>query len=314
MADQVKYGSKLEGSRVLVIGGSAGVGYAVAEASIEQGAGAVIISSSDAARVQASIARLRSSYPLKASRISGFACNLSQEDVLEENIVALFNAATSNGAYKLDHIAYTAGDAPVPKALENIDLAYIRNSFLVRSFAAILLAKHAVKHIAPGPASSITFTSGTAELRPVPNWPILTMVTGSLRSLVRALALDLKPVRVNVVTLGVVNTETFQSFWLTKAPEEKERLVALTTAQTATGAIGKPEDVAEAYIYCMRDHNVTGTSIDTNSGQLVFNLSRMNLEVLFMKHTKDGATPSMAVARLCSPYYDLVEKEAVGFL
>ncbi|KAH7134281.1 hypothetical protein EDB81DRAFT_844857 [Dactylonectria macrodidyma] len=269
MADHVKFSSKLHESRILVVGGSAGVGYAVAEASIEQGAATVIISSSNSTRVEDSVARLRRSYPSKASRISGFACNLAQEDKLEINIVALLDAATGNGAQKLDHIAYTAGDTPIPKALEELDLKYIKDSFLVRSFAAMLLAKHASKYLAPGPGSSVILTSGTASVRPNPNWPALTAVTSSVRGLVGALALDLKPTRVNAVTLGVVNTETFQSYWADKTSEEKEKLVALTTAKTATGTIGKPEDVAEAYIYCMRDHNVTGTSIDTTSGQLL---------------------------------------------
>lgn len=109
MTDQVKFSSKLDGSRILVVGGSAGVGYAVTEACIEQGATAVIISSSNPTRVKASVARLQRSYPSKASHISGFACDLAQEDELERNIVALLDAATDGGAQKLDHIAYTAG-------------------------------------------------------------------------------------------------------------------------------------------------------------------------------------------------------------
>ncbi|RSL97736.1 hypothetical protein CDV31_012916 [Fusarium ambrosium] len=269
MADNTKFTSKLHGSRILVVGGSAGVGYAVAEASIEQGAAAIIISSSNSGRVESSVTRLRKSYPSKAERISGVACNLAQEDELETNIVALLNAATNNGAQKLDHIAYTAGDTPIPKALGDLDLDYIKGSFLVRSFAAMLLAKHASKYLAPGPGSSFTLTSGTASVRPNPNWPALTAVTSSVTGLATALALDLRPTRVNAVVLGVVNTETFQSYWTDKTLEEKEKLVALTTAKTATGAIGKPEDVAEAYIYCMRDWNVTGTAIYTNSGQLL---------------------------------------------
>ncbi|KAH7240426.1 hypothetical protein B0J15DRAFT_404778 [Fusarium solani] len=263
MPDNVKLSSKLHGSRILVVGGSAGVGYAVAEASIEQGAAAIIISSSNPGRVENSVTRLRNSYPSKADGVSGVACNLAQADDLETNIVALLDAATINGAQKPDHIAYTAGDTPIPKALGDVDLKYIKVSFLVRSFAAMLFAKHASKYLVPGPGSSLTLTSGTASVRPNPNWPALTAVTSSVTGLARALALDLRPTRVNAVTLGVVNTETFQSYWTDKTSEEKEKLVSLTTAKTATGAVGQPEDVAEAYIYCMRDHNITRTSVYT---------------------------------------------------
>ncbi|RSL86412.1 hypothetical protein CEP52_015812 [Fusarium oligoseptatum] len=145
MADNTKFTSKLHGSRILVVGGSAGVGYAVAEASVEQGAAAIIISSSNSGRVESSVARLQRSYPSKAERISGVACNLAQEDKLETNIVALLDAATNNGAQKLDHIAYTAGDAPIPKALGDVDLDYIKGSFLVRSFAAMLFGQACLK-------------------------------------------------------------------------------------------------------------------------------------------------------------------------
>lgn len=159
MADEVKSINKLEGSRILIVGGSTGVGYGVAEASIELGAAAVIISSSNNSRVQDAVAQLRSSYPSKASRVSGFACNLAQEDVLEHNLAALLDAATSNGQHKLDPIAFTAGDTLSPTALKDVDLEYLKNIFLIRSFAAILLTKLAAKHMAHSPSSSITFTS-----------------------------------------------------------------------------------------------------------------------------------------------------------
>lgn len=269
MANQVKFTNKLEGNRILIVGGSAGVGYSVAEGCVELGAGAVIISSSSIDRVQDSVAHLRSSYPSKASRVSGFACNLAQEDVLEGNLVALLEAATSRGQHKLDHIAFTAGDTLVPTSLKNADLAYLKNIFLVRSFAPVLLTKLAVKYMVPGPSSSITFTSGASDFRPLAEFPLLGMMSGANRSVVRGLALELKPLRVNIAALGAVNTGLIKSIWDGKSQDEQDAMVKLFQGQTTTGRIAEPNDVAEAYIYCMKDHNITGSTIDTNGGHLL---------------------------------------------
>lgn len=267
MADQFKYTSKLEGSFVLVIGGSAGVGYAVAEACIEQGAGNVVLSSSNNNRVLEAVDRLRSSYPSKASRVSGFACDLAQETALEDNIVALLEAVTAEGKYRIDHIAYTAGDALGPGVVEAMNLEALKSLFLIRSFASVLLAKHAVRYMAPNRSSSITFTSGASDIRPLPQLPVLSMLTGSLRGLARGLAINIKPIRVNVVSLGVVNTELLQKYWADKSPEERDEIISMFRAQSATGELAEPQDVAEAYVYLMKDRNVTGISVDTDSGR-----------------------------------------------
>jgi NAD(P)-dependent dehydrogenase (short-subunit alcohol dehydrogenase family) len=75
MADAKKYTSKLDGARILIFGGSSGIGYGAAEASIESGA-TVIISSSSESKIQASVKSLNESYPSAKDRISGYACNL----------------------------------------------------------------------------------------------------------------------------------------------------------------------------------------------------------------------------------------------
>ena len=184
-----------------------------------------------------------------------------------ENITALLNAATSNSSYKVDHIAYTAGDTLILRTLGDVDLYYLKSLFLVRSFAAVLLTKLAAKHIASSRSSSITFSSGASDIRPLPGRPVLAMLTGSFRGLIRGLAISLKPVRVNAVSLGAVNTSALQSTWSDKSPEEEHEILGLFKAQTVTGEIAELQDVAEAFVYFMRDHNVTGVSVDTDSGR-----------------------------------------------
>ena len=103
MTDAKKYTSKLTDTRILIIGGSSGIGYAVAEASIEYGAH-VIISSSQPSRVEKAISQLTESYPSAKNRVAGYACDLSSQSSLEKNIEQLFE----NCGAKLDHIVNDA--------------------------------------------------------------------------------------------------------------------------------------------------------------------------------------------------------------
>ncbi|CRL20464.1 Short-chain dehydrogenase/reductase SDR [Penicillium camemberti] len=262
-----KHISKLAGANVLIIGGTAGVGYAVAEAVVEYGAASVILSSSNLDRVSTSTLRLRESYPSTACQITGFACDLKQESLLESNIEGLFNAATLEGTRQLNHVIFTAGDHPNPKPLSEIDFNFIKETGLVRFFAPLLIAKHAMKHMAPGPASSISFTSGISAYRPYPNWNALGAYTGSLEGMVRSLAVEMKPVRVNLVCLGPVDTDLIARWYST--PEERKRGIDAIGSTSVTGAIGQAEDVAEAYVYCMKDYNLTASVINSNGGMLM---------------------------------------------
>lgn len=81
----------------------------------------------------------------------------------------------------------------------------------------------------------------------------------------RSLALDLAPVRVNLISPGAVLTP----LWDGMAKEKMESFMEQVKGKCTTGEIGRPEDVAESYLYVMRDWNVSGSVIDTNGGFLL---------------------------------------------
>lgn len=229
MPDSKKYTSKLSNSRVLVIGGTSGIGYCVAEASLESGA-EVIVSSSQEKRVQSAIAALTETYPSAKNRVSGYACDLSSPN-LDSNIKELF--AKCQG--KLDHIVFTAGDSLATMPLAEITLEKMQKAAMVRFNAPMFVAKHSVGALNPGPASSITLSTGSISERPIPNWSVIAAYAGGAHALTRNLALDLAPVRVNLISPGPVITQ----LWDNLSKEEREGFVVSIISISTCPSLGR---------------------------------------------------------------------------
>lgn len=259
MTDAKKYTSKLTDARVLIIGGSSGIGYSVAEASLEHGCH-VIISSSQKSRIDNAIKQLLQTYPSAKDRLSGYACDLSTPDV-EANIKQLYTQCGD----KLDHIVITAGESLAIMPLADVTLEKMQQGGMVRFFAPLLVAKHASAHLNPGPASSITLTTGSVSQKPKKDWSLLASYAAGLHGMMRNLALDLAPVRVNLISPGGVRTP----LWDGIPGEVLQRMMEEMEKMCTTGQVGKPEDVAESYLYVMKDWNCSGSVIDTNGGALL---------------------------------------------
>ncbi|KAH7312062.1 hypothetical protein BKA65DRAFT_610163 [Rhexocercosporidium sp. MPI-PUGE-AT-0058] len=242
MATQ-KY-NKLAGKHVLIVGGNSGIGYAVAEASIESGA-SVTISSSSSTRAIAGINSLKTSYP--SAKVSGHACDLSKP-ILETDIEALFEKTG-----KVDHIVFTAGDKLAQLPIEEISLEKIMTA-----------DKSAFCSLA-GPASSIVLTTGAVADRPIANWSVPAPYAAGLHGMTRNLALDIKPIRVNLVSPGAIDTE----LWKDLSEEQKKRMFKSIGEKVPTGHVGRPEEVAEAYLWLMKDSNVAGYIASSDSGSLL---------------------------------------------
>ena len=265
MPDQQKYTNKLHGARVLIIGGSSGLGFTAAEATLESGAGAVIISSSNPQKINAALDRLKASYPSRSSALYGHACNLADEANLESNVQALFDYATDNGSKKLDHILFTAGDPLAIKSTAEADMDYIKKAGLVRFFGPLIVGKHAIKYLKDGREPSYTITSGGVALRPNENWTVVASYASGQGGMARGLALDLAPRRCNIVLPGAVETE----LWSGMEESARQKLFQAVAENVPTKKLAQPEDVAEAYLYVMKDHNCTGSIITTDSGNLL---------------------------------------------
>lgn len=250
--------NKLQGTRVLVIGGSTGVGYAVAEAALESGA-TVIVSSSSPSKITTALTSLQAhgaAVSVSPSLVSAFPCDLSSADA-EANIVALLDSATENKSKLLNHVVFTAGDALTVTPFAKVVAADISNSLTVRVTGALLVAKHLPAYTVRSNKTSYTVTGGTLATRPVPGMGLVAGVGAAIEGFARGMAVDLRPIRVNCVRAGPIRTPLLG--------DDPARL-ELFAKSTLTGTVGKPEEIAEAYLYLMKDSFATATVIESNGG------------------------------------------------
>lgn len=238
-------GEILRDKTVVVIGGSSGIGLAVAKAALDAGS-RVIIGSSQAANVEAAVAGL-------GEGASGHAVDVGDE----ASVAAFFEAV---GPF--DHLAFTAGDwsRAGRGPLQDIDLAAAGAMFKVRYWGAIFASKHAARTILPG--GSVTLTNGMIAHRPSKGSALSTAMAGSVEHLTRGLAVELAPLRVNCVCPGLMRTDVWNSI-----PEagREERFSEMTKRQLIP-RIGEPEELAEAYLYLMRCGYTTGQVLQVDGG------------------------------------------------
>ncbi|KAJ5261247.1 hypothetical protein N7478_011842 [Penicillium angulare] len=248
--------NKLADTHVLILGGTSGLGFAVAKACLAHSA-RITISSSSSLRIGSTIKKLVSEFPDCKERINYYPCDLSRE-TSEQEIESLFSQVGI-----VDHIVYTAADALPLMPLGDITREKIIAGVQMRLIAPILVAKIGSRYLTPGPESSLTLTSGGISERPTENWTIVAGVMGGVNSAVRNLALEMKPVRVNAVSPGLVDTEMWDA---TFEKEEKDTAFRALGEKHLTGRIASADEVAEAYLYLMKDSNVTGRVISSDSG------------------------------------------------
>ncbi|MEI9988640.1 MAG: SDR family oxidoreductase [Rhizomicrobium sp.] len=224
----------LAGKRVVVIGGTSGIGFAVALLARELGA-ALVIASSKASSVGSALERLPGA--------TGDVVDLKDE------------ASTTGFLGRLDpfdHLAITAGefDRRVFTSTEDLDLALAREAFEVRFWGALAIIKHARHIIAPN--GSVTLTSGMLAHRPSKGSPLPTAVVGAVEHLVCGLAVDLAPLRINAVCPGLTLTEL-----ITNRPGSAGRIETATAGLPLPRA-ASPAEAAAAYIYLMLNGYLTG--------------------------------------------------------
>lgn len=236
----------LQTKRVVILGGSSGIGWAVAEQAASEGA-QIVIASSNPERVQKAVDSLN-------GNAQGHTLDLSDEQAVE----ALFRKI---GAF--DHLVFTAGDSLSLNSLADTDLKHARRAFELRYWAALAAVKYGSKNIRQG--GSIVLTTGVAGQRPHKGWVVAASVCGTIEALTRALALELAPVRVNAVSPGVVRTNLWQSM----SAAERDHLYESVGNSLPVGRVGEARDIAQAYLFLMQEEFSTGQTVVVDGGTIL---------------------------------------------
>ncbi|KAK6000896.1 hypothetical protein QM012_002979 [Aureobasidium pullulans] len=257
-----KYNSVLAGARVLILGGTSGIGFCVAEHVLSQGA-IVTISSSRQSKLDDALQRLKASLPDSAENVNGQVCDLSNVDSTRPNLEELLKTVTST--HPLDHIVFTAGDGIKIKPVADLEVETIQKMGHVRFFGPLLLGGLANSYMKSSRTSSITLTSGTNITKPGKGWTTVAGYGAGTEGIARGLAVDLAPIRVNTVSPGAVHTEMFDDIPSDRLPSVLSRF----RERSLTDSVGTPEELSEAYVYLMRCSFATGSLIEVNGGSLL---------------------------------------------
>jgi NAD(P)-dependent dehydrogenase (short-subunit alcohol dehydrogenase family) len=233
----------LEGKRVVVLGGSSGIGLAAARVAAAKGASVVIASSR-----KSSVDKALRALPAGSE---GHVLDLADEPSLK----ALFAELGD-----FDHLLFTAGETLQLGPLPATEIAAARGFFNLRFWGAYMAAKYGSGSIRPG--GSIVFTSGTAGARPRSGWSVGASVCAAMEGLTRALAVELAPIRVNIVAPGIVKTP----LWGNVPEGQRENMYRDAAGRLPVGHVGEPDEVAEAYLYLMQQTYITGQVLIVDGG------------------------------------------------
>lgn len=213
----------------VVIGGTSGIGRAVAQA-LETRPGTVIA----------------------AGRSTGL-------DVADAAAVARFISDVG----PMDHVVFTAGSQAPGGPLGQLDLAAAQQAFGIKVWGAMAVAQAAQPLLRPG--GTLTLTSGFLSRRATPGTLVKTAANAAIEASARVLAREFAPLRVNVISPGLTNTEAYAAM----APEARAAMLDKARSTLPAGRFAGPADIAAGFLFAIDSPSVTGAVIDIDGGALI---------------------------------------------
>lgn len=234
---------RLDGQRVVVIGGGSGIGLGIAK--VAAGAGArVVLAGRSAGKLEAAKAEV------------GAEAEARVLDATDRAAVrALLTALGS-----VDHLVVTAAAGLPFGPFTSLDPDAFRRGFDGKFWAFV----HAVREVLPvlRRDGSVTLVTGAAARAAMPGTAGVAAVNGALQSMVPTLARELAPVRVNALSPGLVATPVYDGM----PASAREAMYRQAAERLPTRRIGAAEDLGEAALFLMTNGYTTGIVLDVDGG------------------------------------------------
>jgi NAD(P)-dependent dehydrogenase (short-subunit alcohol dehydrogenase family) len=233
----------LVGQTVVVIGGSAGIGLETARLARAEGAG-VILTGRNADRLD------DAAHELGAQGTAAF--DATNFDELKKFFDGLPGP--------IDHVMVT-GPGPYYAPLAELDLERARRDVDAHLFLPIEVARNALGKVRPG--GSLVFMSGTGGRATSVGFTLIASLTAASTALTKNLALEVAPIRVNLIAAGFVDTPLSASLLGNEIEARREQLRTTLPARRVIG----PADIAAVAVFFMTNTAVTGATYDIDGGQ-----------------------------------------------
>jgi len=235
----------LKSQKIVIIGGSSGIGLETARQVIAQGA-EVIIASRSEDKLQ------------KAKELLGSSARVYTLDTTEEEQVKSFFDTIGS----FDHLVVSAAETSGGSFLET-DTAAVRRLFENKFWGQYFAAKYGAPHVSPN--GSIILFSGVVAYKSIVGSSMLGAVNAAVSNMGQTLALELAPIRVNIVSPGIIDTPS-----RSKMPaESREQFYATVAGKLPVRRIGRAEDVAQSVLYLIQNSFVTGTVLHVEGGHVL---------------------------------------------
>ncbi|MFR9724270.1 SDR family oxidoreductase [Streptomyces sp. MS19] len=232
----------------VVVGGTSGIGLATARLLLRRGTATHVVG--------------RSAARAEALAVSDPDLTVHRGDAADAARMAGLFASVG----RVDHLVLASSGGAGAGPLAELEPDVLRGAFEAKLFGQLTAVRAALPHLAP--AGSVTFISAASARAALPGTAGLAAVNGAIEAMVRPLAVELAPVRVNAVSPGVVDTP----WWDAMPAGARDAYFAQVAAALPTGRVATAEDIAEAVVLAATNPNVTGTVLETDGGARLVSL------------------------------------------